>query len=153
MEIFKENGHLTEYAFELLKNNEASQMDRLEISEHLSFCDECLMEYTDFLMCNELIEPSVSVKMSVMKGVHRKIRQIFVNRYSRTIVAASLASVFWTSGVFNTAYTVMYNTTVEKTYTVVENINNKNMEFFEGLDQLKKSVKLYLRGDIEHGKK
>lgn len=45
-ELFDPNGHLTDDAFgALLRDEPLDEMERLEISEHLSFCDRCVERY------------------------------------------------------------------------------------------------------------
>jgi len=45
MTIFNQNGHITAEGFFLLVTEKADEMQRLELSEHLSFCDRCLEQY------------------------------------------------------------------------------------------------------------
>lgn len=43
MERFRADGHLTDEALlALIRQEEQSELERLEIAEHLAFCDACL---------------------------------------------------------------------------------------------------------------
>ena len=46
--VFREDGHLSGEALEALAKNEDrfDELERLEIAEHLAFCDYCLQRYT-----------------------------------------------------------------------------------------------------------
>ena len=39
-ELFTPDGHLTDQAFSLLLSEQLDQLQSLEVSEHLSFCDK-----------------------------------------------------------------------------------------------------------------
>ena len=49
MEMFNNDGHLTEQALQSLNTGHLDELCRLEAAEHLSFCDECLLRYTAIL--------------------------------------------------------------------------------------------------------
>ena len=51
MDVFRNDGHLSDGALEsLIHNGEAlDDLTRLEAAEHLVFCDQCLQRYTDLL--------------------------------------------------------------------------------------------------------
>ena len=50
MELFSNNGHLKDEALlALIQGRELSELERLEISEHLAYCDRCLQRYTELL--------------------------------------------------------------------------------------------------------
>ena len=46
--VFREDGHLSGEALAALARNEDrfGELERLEIAEHLAFCDFCLQRYT-----------------------------------------------------------------------------------------------------------
>lgn len=49
MERFDDNGHITAQGFSLLLHGEPDTLSRLELAEHLSFCDECCQKYADLM--------------------------------------------------------------------------------------------------------
>ena len=57
--VFRDDGHLSAGALEALARNEDrfSELERLEIAEHLAFCDECLQRYTLALEGGDLLVP------------------------------------------------------------------------------------------------
>ncbi len=98
MQIFNENGHFTQEGLKALTDGSLDELNRLEAAEHLSFCDECLMRYTDMLSEEELIAPS---KPLVPKQrIREKGVQLFLNRYLPAAMAAVFAFVLWGTGVF-----------------------------------------------------
>lgn len=100
-DLFKQDGHLTEQALSLLDGGEMSELELLEISEHLSFCDECLVTYTQMLAGGSLMEPEQSITERVMARIRRRAQAIFVNKFVTMGVAASFAIIFWVTGVFS----------------------------------------------------
>ncbi len=101
-ELFYDNGHLSDEAFKLLISGESlTELERLEISEHLAFCDTCIAKYADSLDENVLLAPVESVSSSVIKRIKERTRRIFANKYATVVAAACFAIVFWNIGVFN----------------------------------------------------
>ena len=47
MELFNKEGHLTDEGLRAVVDGTLDEMGRLEASEHLSFCDSCLVRYTE----------------------------------------------------------------------------------------------------------
>ena len=59
MEIFDRHGHLTDQALEALTGGAPlDELHRLEIAEHLAFCDRCLQRYTERLTDETLLAPT-----------------------------------------------------------------------------------------------
>lgn len=148
MDLFNNDGHLTDYAFDLIINEKADEMQRLEISEHLSFCDECLLAYTERLSNDVLIDMEESVTDSVMSRIKMRLRRIFVNKYGTVAVAACFALVLWTTGTFS-----YFNNKVENftKNAVVENADRfyyKNTSFTEKIsDSIRRIFTLDRIGD------
>ena len=46
MKLFRDDGHLTDEALTALAGESLDDLSRLEIAEHLAFCDLCLQRYT-----------------------------------------------------------------------------------------------------------
>ena len=71
-ELFYADGHLTDDAFLALVHNDENltELERLEISEHLSFCDECIIRYTACLEDDSLlIAPMLSSQETIIKRI------------------------------------------------------------------------------------
>lgn len=99
--LFDDNtGCLTDPALDGLIAGSLEELQRLEVSEHLSFCDQCLDRYTARLTPDVLIEPSELMKPSILSALRKKAAKAFVSRYFHMAVAASLTLVLWGSGVF-----------------------------------------------------
>ena len=66
MKLFQNNGHLTDEAIRALTRGEdLEELTRLEMAEHLSFCDECLERYTAALENAPLLSPQGSCTQGV----------------------------------------------------------------------------------------
>ena len=74
---------------------------RLEVCEHLSFCDACLLRYTALLDDEVLLTPKEPVAPGVMHRIREKTMRVLVNRYTRAAAVAVLALALWSTGVFS----------------------------------------------------
>ena len=101
-ELFDPNGHLTDDAFgALLRDEPLDEMERLEISEHLSICDRCVERYAALLDGSELLSPPEPVAPPVFRRIRERARKLFVNKYATAAAAACFAIMFWNIGLFN----------------------------------------------------
>ena len=97
-----ESGFLTDHALQSLLNGSLEELERLEVAEHLSYCDSCVERYTALLVPQVLEEPPELMKQSILSALRKRAAKLFVDRYFHMAVAASLTLVLWGSGVFNT---------------------------------------------------
>lgn len=100
-DVFTAGGHLTGEALHGLATEGLEELSRLEVAEHLSFCDECVQKYTEFLSTGELIQPPRALHENVIRLIRRKTKLFLCNRYSAAAAAACFAIVFWLTGVFS----------------------------------------------------
>ena len=98
---FTDDGHLTSLAFQDLAFGEPDELSRLEIAEHLSFCDECTARYADFLSDGILEDLPEPLSPSVLKKLRQRTRVVFFNRYVRVGIAACLTLLLWLGGIFS----------------------------------------------------
>ena len=96
-----ESGCLTDHALQSLLNGSLEELERLEVAEHLSYCDSCVERYTALLVPQVLEEPPELMKQSILSALRKRAAKLFVDRYFHMAVAASLTLVLWGSGVFN----------------------------------------------------
>ncbi|MBQ2792024.1 MAG: hypothetical protein IJE98_02810 [Oscillospiraceae bacterium] len=102
IELFYENGHLTEEALQRLVGfDDFDDLQRLEIAEHLSFCEECRLRYAQLLTEEVLIEPDEPIGRNAIKAVKRKDNLLYFKRVLTVSAAACLALLFWYGGVFS----------------------------------------------------
>ena len=102
MELFHNDGHLTDDALKaLIDGTELDELARLEISEHLSFCDECVLRYTDLLTDDALMQPPHPTAPGVLERIKKRARMIFFNKYTSIAACAILALTLWVTGVFS----------------------------------------------------
>lgn len=164
-ELFTADGHLTDQAFSLLLSEQLDQLQSLEVSEHLSFCDQCLERYTSILCgeisldSNEAVEPSPAQPIvsqpaadhllepppqllpSVMQQLAHRTRIFYLHKFTSLAVAASLALVFWTGGIFSNgrlsgAVNSLVNDLHVSSQTILEhtgNISQSVNDFFNSI--------------------
>lgn len=101
MDYFDKQGHLTKFAFERLIEGEKDELRRLEITEHLSFCDLCLDQYMEKMSEAELLPVPKTMEKSLFYALKIKGRKMIYNRYASMTVAASLAMALWLGGAFD----------------------------------------------------
>lgn len=100
MELFHENGHLTQEGMLALTMGNLDEMARLEAAEHLSFCDECLVRYTALLQEDILVAPPAPLAAGVWQRIRRRTLRVFTSRYATAAAAAVFALIIWGTGVF-----------------------------------------------------
>ena len=100
MEIFRHDGHLTDGALAALVAREPlDETARLEITEHLAYCDLCLQRYTDALAGAPLLTPERSCRESLWRRIRARTIQIFTSRYAAAVAGVVLAlTLVWGSG-------------------------------------------------------
>ena len=100
MEIFRHDGHLTDRALAALVAGESlDETARLEIAEHLAYCDLCLQRYTDALAGAPLLTPERSCRESLWRRIRARTVQIFTSRYAAAVAGVVLAlTLVWGSG-------------------------------------------------------
>lgn len=103
MELFDKNNHLTDIALQLLLADDLSlsQLDRLEIAEHLSYCDECLTRYTNMLTDNSLVSPPEHLKESVWRRIRLRAIKVLTSRWATAAAAIAIVFALWGGGVFS----------------------------------------------------
>ena len=100
MEIFDLAGHLTDPALLALVRNEDTldALSRLEMAEHLSYCDWCLQRYTQLLAQDALLTPDHSCRESLWRRIRARTMGILASRYATAAAAVALAlTVLWGS--------------------------------------------------------
>lgn len=100
MEIFRHDGHLTDNAVAALAAGEPlDETARLEMAEHLAYCDLCLQRYTDALAGAPLLVPERSCRESLWRRVRARTIRIFTSRYAAAVAGVVLAlTLVWGSG-------------------------------------------------------
>ena len=100
MEIFRHDGHLTDEALAALVTGAVlDETARLEMAEHLAYCDLCLQQYTDALAGAPLLVPEHSCRESLWRRVRARTIRIFTSRYAAAVAGVALAlTLVWGSG-------------------------------------------------------
>lgn len=101
-DTFREDGHITDQALTALAlGKHTDELTRLELAEHLSFCDRCLDAYMAVLSDDRLLDPPAPQAQSIIRRAKQRARLLFFNRYTRAAVAACLAIGLWSMGIFS----------------------------------------------------
>ena len=97
MELFTNSGHLTEEALlALIQGQDFDDLARLEIAEHLAYCDHCLQRYTELLTEQTLMIPTVSCQFPLRQRIRQRTLRILTSRYSAAAAAIVLAlTILW----------------------------------------------------------
>ena len=98
MELFREDGCMTDAGFRAMMDGQLDELGRLEAAEHLSYCDKCMDRYTALLTADVLEEPPRSARGAVMTAVFVQLMQNTWGRAAVAAVAAVLALTMWRTG-------------------------------------------------------
>ena len=98
MELFRDDGCLTDEGLHALIAGELDEMGRLEAAEHLSYCDKCMDRYTALLTEDVLEQPPRSARGAVMTTIFVRLMQNTWGRAAVATVAAVLALTLWRTG-------------------------------------------------------
>ena len=99
MERFRPDGHLTDQALAaLVQGAPLDELARLEIAEHLSYCDQCLQRYTDLLTEDMLLNPAHSCQASLWNRIRSRALRLAASRYATAAAAVAIAlTLLWGS--------------------------------------------------------
>lgn len=94
---FRHDGHLTDEALlSLIQGGEQEELDRLEIAEHLAYCDQCLQRYTELLTDEALLTPAHSCQESIWARIRIRALRLVTSRYATAAAAVALAlTLLW----------------------------------------------------------
>lgn len=96
--VFREDGHLCDEALAALARSEDcfDELERLEIAEHLAFCDFCLQRYAAALEDGALLVPERSCQRTLWARIRSRALRLAVSRYATAVAAVTLAlTVLW----------------------------------------------------------
>ena len=102
-ELFLENGHLSDEGIRALIAGTLDETQRLEAAEHLSFCDDCLVRYTDLLSEDVLEQPQQDVTLPVMRRLRQRALKVVTKRHAAAVAAVVVTAGLWYTGVFGGA--------------------------------------------------
>lgn len=99
MEQFDCGGHLTdEVLLCLIQETPMDELERLEIAEHLAYCDLCLQRYTELLADAPLLIPDRSCQDTLWQKLRRRAIRMVTSRYATAAAAVALAlTMLWSS--------------------------------------------------------
>lgn len=98
MELFREDGCLSDEGLHALTAGQLDELGRLEAAEHLAYCDKCTDRYTALLTADALADPPRDVRRTVMSTIWVRLMQNTYGRVAVASVAAVLALSMWKAG-------------------------------------------------------
>ena len=98
MERFEQNGHLTDEALSSLVSGGLDELSRLEVSEHLSYCDRCLDRYLALLSKSALEAPAHSCREPLMLRIRRSALRVLESRLATAAAAVIIVVSLWSGG-------------------------------------------------------
>ena len=156
-ELFSESGCLTDDALKALVQDEPlDELERLEIAEHLSFCDACVARYTVLLDDVLLLAPEQPLAPGVLERLKQRARRLFVNKYATVVAAASFAIVFWNIGVFSVDLNGHDGKVLNALTSGAYSFSQKTTEFSDNITETLNKIFnsfTYERGTADHEKK
>ena len=91
MELFREDGCLTDEGLQALIDGQLDELGRLEAAEHLSYCTKCLDRYTALLTGDKLETPPRDLSRPLGRALWVHLMANFYGRAAVAAVAAVLA--------------------------------------------------------------
>lgn len=140
MNLFLENGHLAPDAYTALGGEGLPELERLEASEHLGFCDACMDHYLDVLNETELMVPQMPVASAMQRRIRRRFVGVTFQKYATVAAAACLVVALWASGFFKmtplapTAATQPAQAAAQPEQTLGERMNNFASQVSDGVN-------------------
>ncbi|MGN0663189.1 MAG: hypothetical protein ACI4LE_08565 [Faecalibacterium sp.] len=101
MELFREDGCLSDEGLSAIVEGRLDELGRLEAAEHLAYCDRCMDRYTALLTEDILKAPPRSVRRPVMQSIWARVMQNTYGRAAVAGVAAVIALTMWRSDALN----------------------------------------------------
>lgn len=133
-ELFRQDGCLTDYAFSVLIHDEPlDELERLELSEHLSFCDACIERYASMLSDDRLLPPAEPIAPTIRTRLRERARKLFLNRYATAAAAACFAVLFWNLGVFDFQINDKSRQTFDAFSSGTTSFSEKTTRFTDGI--------------------
>lgn len=132
MDSFRKDGHLTDAALEaLIRGDTPDTLERLEISEHLAYCDLCLQRYADLLAGTELLTPEHSCREPLLRRIRIQAIRLLTSRYATAAAAVVLAlTLLWSEQPSPS------NPVWEKAETITQTAQNWPEQYSAALDRL-----------------
>ncbi|WP_312942243.1 zf-HC2 domain-containing protein [Oscillibacter sp.] len=101
MNTFDSGGHLTDAALQaFLSGGPLTELERLEIAEHLDFCDACLLRSMERMPCEVLLTPAHSCQRTLWPRIHRRSARELAGRIATAAAAIAIAASLWCFNVF-----------------------------------------------------
>lgn len=101
MERFHPDGHLTDEALRELIAMDTDELGRLELAEHLAYCDKCLLRYTHLLENTALMEPPHSCRNGLWQRIRLRAVRVLTSRYATAAAALVILFSLWNFNVFD----------------------------------------------------
>lgn len=148
MDVFRADGHLTDGALlALVQNDPMDELNRLEMAEHLAFCDYCLQRYTDALAGTELLVPERSCQKAVWVRIRNRAIRLVTSRYATAVAAVALAlTILWSGDPAEFARRTETTRWEEPDYRVIEQLDGLTGQWNNALSQAMAGVSDFLGG-------
>jgi len=98
MTVFRDDGHLTSEALAVLAaGEELPELQRLEIAEHLSYCDACLERYAAAMASAPLASPSPRCRAGLFRRIRLRAARLLFSRFGAAAAAVAVTvTAVWT---------------------------------------------------------
>jgi len=98
MKNFKEDGHISKEGFLKMQGNQCTTLERLELTEHISFCNPCLEQYLALVEEGKILTPQRSMQQAILQKAQKNRFGDFRKRFGQATMAASVFLMCWSIG-------------------------------------------------------
>ena len=144
MKLFDEDSHITDEGFRLLAAGEVDELGRLELSEHMDFCDQCVARYSEQLTDDLLQEQEEEITPAILRQIRQRNGRIFMSRFAKVSMAAGLAIVIWVGGFYRVGLLSPSRDHSARVSSTTRTLSDTLWNWSSGLDKLLSGFSIFL---------
>ncbi|MBQ4050069.1 MAG: hypothetical protein IJD13_00425 [Oscillospiraceae bacterium] len=147
---FDKNGHISKIGFQALTSGKAGELTRLELAEHLDWCDLCVDRYSLLMTDDILMDAPEQLSESVMANIRRRAIAFFTGQAAKVCAAACLTIIIWCGGIFNGNIMAQGEAFSEKVAAGGISFSQSVFRFGDAIENWLGGLSINVRG-VEHG--
>ena len=133
--LFDAEGHLTDEGLYALRDGTLDELGSLEAAEHLTFCDYCLLRYTELVetMPQGLQGPMRDLIPQVQNLMRLRSFRLLTNRYVNVAAAVVLAFAIRQFGLFRAPSVPVHMEREQPRFTLQQAVDTMHEGFYGGI--------------------